>query len=76
MIYGDYIGEMPSGKMSWKLHPAGTVPCATYEAYDTWVIDYSFYDGYKDGVKYRGTRRIAYLPDTKEGREVMLLLIK
>jgi deltex len=27
-------------------------------------------------VKYRGTRRHAYLPDTPEGREVLALLVK
>jgi len=41
------------------------------------MINYSFYDGYtKDNVKYRGTRRTVYLPDTSEGREVLFLLIR
>ena len=76
-LYGVNIGDMPAGKMSWKcLHP-GEAPCEGYEASGTWQIIYSFYDGVtKEGVYYRGTKRIAYVPDTSDGKEVMLLLIK
>ena len=35
-----------------------------------------FLDGTRNGVPYRGTRRVAYLPDTVEGKEVLALLIK
>jgi len=67
---------MPTGKMSWKYHSPYKVPLGGFEASGTWTILYSFYDGEKNGVKYRGTRRLAYLPDTSDGKEVLFLLIK
>jgi deltex len=62
--------------MEWSYYPKGTMPLETYEDIGTWFIYYEFHDGIRNGVKYRGTRRNAYLPDTKEGREVVFLLIK
>lgn len=67
---------MPPGLMKWDFYPAGQLPCQSYEKYGTWLINYSFYDGIKNGVRYRGTRRAAYIPDTAEGKEVLFLLIK
>ena len=52
------------------------MPIESYENEGSWHISYSFNDGKKNGVDYRGTRRHAYLPDTDEGKEVLLLLIK
>lgn len=75
-IYGEYIGDSPPGKMSWKYSPKGKLPIDGYSNVGSWMINYSFYDGIRNGVNYRGTRRNAYLPDTDEGREVLLLLIK
>lgn len=76
-IYGVLIGEMPSGRMSWCLIEPGQYSCAGYECSGTWQISYSFYDGYKpDGTPYHGTRRVAFLPDVSDGREVLFLLIK
>jgi deltex-like protein len=62
--------------MHWNFYPQGHLPLETYENVGSWVVSYSFHDGYKNGVQYRGTRRIAYVPDTVEGREVLFLLIK
>jgi len=62
--------------MSWEFYPKGNMPLETYEGIATWYIHYQFFDGWRNGVKYRGTSRNAYVPDTKEGREVLLLLIK
>mmetsp|Transcript_25173 Transcript_25173/g.24938 ORF Transcript_25173/g.24938 Transcript_25173/m.24938 type:complete len:188 (+) Transcript_25173:562-1125(+) len=76
MIYGEFIGDSPPGKMSWELYNKGQYPCEGYEKTGTYVINYSFWDGVRKGVNYRGTRRIAYIPDTPEGREVLFLLIK
>ncbi|CAI2371335.1 unnamed protein product [Moneuplotes crassus] len=76
-IYGVLMGEMPPGVMSWQYYDAGYNSCAGYECSGTWHISYSFPSGRKkDGVRYSGTSRQAFLPDTCEGREVMLLLIK
>ena len=74
-IYGDYIGDSPPGKMTWKYNAKGKVPLEGYN-WGSWVINYLFIDGVRNGTNYRGTRRTAYLPDTDEGKEVLLLLIK
>jgi len=76
MIYGEFIGDSPPGSMSWQFHPKGELPLETYEDIGTWEINYSFRNGFRNGVEFRGTRRIAYLPDNKEGREVLFLLRK
>lgn len=75
-IYGELIGDSPPGKMSWIYYPVKECPLETYENLGTWAIHYSFMDGVRNGVPYRGTNRYAYLPDNKEGREVLILLIK
>ena len=68
---------MPTGLMTWKLNPKNkSFFCEGYEGYGVWEIRYDFPDGKLNGVKYRGTRRVAYLPDTQEGREVLALLVK
>eukprot|EP00347_Sterkiella_histriomuscorum_P000458 403375785 len=76
-IYGVLMGQMPGGTMEWKLTPKSKHNfCDGYEGFGVWEIRYIFPDGKKDGVKYRGTRRHAYLPDTPEGRESLALLVK
>ena len=75
-IYGELIGDSPPGEMKWKYFPKGELPLETYEDTGSWMIYYQFFDGVRNGVQYRGTRRNAYLPDTQEGREVLALLIK
>src|SRR5688500_11883447 len=57
--------------------PPGHMPCTGFEAVGTWYINYAYPSGtYKTNVRYRGTARDAFLPDTKEGREVLALLVK
>lgn len=76
-IYGDHIGDMPYGTMSWTHYHAGSLPLASHEKVGTWNINYNFPYGKKeDGTDYSGTGRTAYLPDTPEGREVLVLLQK
>ncbi len=40
-----------------------------------WEISYSFPNGKRNGVAYKGTGRHAFLPDTDEGREALALLV-
>ena len=75
-VYGEMIGDSPPGEMKWKHYPKGKLPLETYEKSGTYEIHYLFIDGVRNGVPYRGTRRVAYLPDTYEGKEVLALLIK
>lgn len=48
--------------------------------YGTIIIKYNFPSGIQDqdhpnpGVRFKGTKHTAYLPDTQEGREVLQLL--
>jgi len=75
-VYGEYHGDMPTGTMSWEFHAKGQMPCAGFESQGTWSILYQFPNGKRNGVAYRGTTRQAFIPDTEEGREVMILLMK
>jgi len=70
-IYGILTGDMPDGKMSDKVR---SFNCAGYPDYSTIEIVYTFPDGEKDGVKYKGTVRKTYLPNNEEGKEVLSLL--
>ena len=40
------------------------------------IVHYSIHSGLQKGVRFHGTNRTAYLPDNKEGREVLSLLIE
>ena len=71
-IYGIIKGNMPPGRMTARIDHY--LKCAGYYNYETIVIDYSFKDGYLDGKHYSGTFRTSYLPNSKEGREVLGLL--
>lgn len=75
-IYGGpQKSDMPHGEMKWRL--LTTTSCDGFEGNGTWDIFYSIWDGkMKDGKRFKGTRRRAYLPDTNEGREILALLIK
>lgn len=71
LIYGDYVGEMPDGIMIVDVIPS---KCSGYDV-PTIQISYNFPSGVKrDGTKYTGTSRMAYLPKTKEGAEACELL--
>ena len=74
LIYGEFIGDMPTGTLSWE--KSSEYECEGYEDIDTWILNYDFANGVWNGVPYRGTGRTAYLPDNTEGREVLCLLIK
>lgn len=67
VIYGMYTGDQPKGTMKVDIH--NDYPCAGYEKCNTIVINYDF----PNGKNYTGTGRTAYLPDNKEGREVLAL---
>lgn len=77
--YGKITGNQPHGRMD--LRKQGfSLP--GHAGSGTIVITYSFPGGIQSfnhpnpGKPYHGTSRTAYLPDTKEGREVLALLQK
>ena len=72
------VGNQPShGTMSCHVEQ---VPLSGYDNCGTIVIDYHFSGGIQSakhpspGYGYGGTHRTAYLPDNKEGHEVLVLL--
>nr|XP_058946597.1 uncharacterized protein LOC131774566 [Pocillopora verrucosa] len=70
-------GNQPPGEMRYRTERY-SVP--GYEGHGTIVIDYHFRSGIQGkehphpGQRFGGTTRQAYLPDTREGREVLQLL--
>lgn len=68
IIYGILIGEQPFGYM--KAYISDDYHCNGYEDDETIIIDYSF----PSGKGYSGTYRTAYLPNNKEGKEILGLL--
>ena len=71
-IYGVMVGDQPDGTMTHRVEK--NTQCSGYTC-GTIVINYSFPSGIqKNGVRYSGTRRVAYLPNNAEGREVLELL--
>jgi deltex-like protein len=70
-IYGILVGTMPSGSMTAKITNS---KCAGFPHDKTIVISYYIPDGQQNGKYFSGTSRIAYLPNNKEGREVLALL--
>eukprot|EP01120_Amphizonella_sp_Union-15-10_P015374 TRINITY_DN7902_c0_g1_i1.p1 TRINITY_DN7902_c0_g1~~TRINITY_DN7902_c0_g1_i1.p1 ORF type:complete len:455 (+),score=81.41 TRINITY_DN7902_c0_g1_i1:86-1450(+) len=79
-IYGTRVGTQPPGTMTVKRHPPGAMPLTGYESIGTIQIQYHFPSGKQGphhptpGADYYGTSRTAYLPDNKEGNEVLKLL--
>ena len=71
------VGNQPHGTMSCHVEQ---VPLPGYKNCGTIVIDYHFSGGIQSakhpnpGYGYGGTHRTAYLPDNKEGHEVLVLL--
>lgn len=71
-------GNQPHGHMGFRVDPYSSVP--GYEGYGTIIIDYRIPSGTQGrehpnpGQRFYGTSRTAYLPDTREGREVLQLL--
>ena len=79
LSYVEVTGNQPDGKMSFRKEPSslpGFSECCTL------VITYHFRGGVQGarhpnpGQRYSGTIRVAYLPDNKEGNEVLCLLEK
>jgi deltex-like protein len=68
IIYGILIGEQPFGYM--KAYISDYDHCDGYENEKTIIIDYNF----PSGKGYSGTYRTAYLPNNKEGKEILGLL--
>ncbi|NXP80630.1 DTX3L ligase, partial [Ramphastos sulfuratus] len=76
-VYGVMEGNQPEGTMS-----TSTIPTSLpgYPHCGTIVIAYNMYGGIQTmnhpnpGEPYDGTHREAYLPDNKEGREILQLL--
>ncbi|XP_061583518.1 uncharacterized protein LOC133448726 isoform X2 [Cololabis saira] len=78
-VFGVMIGDQPEGTMTWKKDPV-SLPGFGWDG--TIVITYRFQSGIQTekhpnpGQRYTGTGRTAYLPDNKEGNEVLKLLKK
>ena len=68
LIYGILIGEQPPGYMN--AHISDNDHCSGYEKEGTIIIEYHF----PNGKNYHGTYRVAYLPNNKEGKEILGLL--
>jgi deltex-like protein len=68
------IGDQPPGSMTWSANNG--MHCEGYESVGTIVISYSMHSGTRGSISFPGTHRTAYLPDNKEGNEVLLLLKK
>ena len=68
LIYGILIGDQPDGTMN--AYISDYTHCCGYENEGTIIIDYHF----PNGKKYSGTSRTAYLPNNKEGKEILGLL--
>lgn len=45
--------------------------CDGYPDVGTIIIDYSMHAGKRGNISFPGTHRTAYLPDNKEGNEVL-----
>ena len=63
---------MPEGRMSVKI--SEKIHCSGYEDVGTIVIDYDIFQGKRNGKNFPSTQRRAYLPNNKEGNEVLELL--
>jgi deltex-like protein len=63
---------MPKGTMTAKL--SKNFRCSGYEKFETIVITYNIPSGVQNGIKFSGTSRVCYLPNNKEGIEILGLL--
>jgi deltex-like protein len=71
--YGVRTGEMPNGKMQWRLV---TTSLPGFEGHGTIEFWYNFDDGYlPNGQRYTGTYRRAYVPASPEGIIVFKKLV-
>ena len=67
-IYGILTGNMPDG--TFNAHVSSSPKCSGFNNCNTIIIKYYF----PNGPGYTGTSRTSYLPNNKEGREVLALL--
>lgn len=73
-------GSQPPGTMTVRFESVGACPLDSFADWGTIVIEYNFPNGVQTsqhpspGRKYYGTYRVAFLPDNREGREVLGLL--
>jgi deltex len=78
--YGLRTGNQPPGEMNVSFRRPGSLPLGGHERDGTIVISYNIPNGIQGaehpnpGRAFAGARRIAYLPDTRGGREVLRLL--
>ncbi|XP_062400471.1 uncharacterized protein LOC134091813 isoform X2 [Sardina pilchardus] len=78
-VFGKVVGDQPDGTMT---HYAQSTRLPGYKHCGSIVINYQIPSGIqsskhpKPGRSFQGTHRTAYLPDNKEGREVLALLRK
>ncbi|XP_041835991.1 E3 ubiquitin-protein ligase DTX3L-like isoform X2 [Melanotaenia boesemani] len=78
-VFGLIEGDQPDGQMTWTTYPS---PLPGFQNCGHIVITYDIPGGVQTGrhpnpgQHYYGTRRVAYLPDNKEGKEVLQLLKK
>ena len=70
-IYGILLGTMPPGTMTAKI--SKSKKCSGYKE-NTIVICYNIPSGIQNNKPFSGTSRTCYLPNNKEGREVLALL--
>ncbi|XP_062400918.1 E3 ubiquitin/ISG15 ligase TRIM25-like isoform X2 [Sardina pilchardus] len=76
-VFGKIVGDQPDGAMTYKYQ---SLSLPGFKGCGRIVIDYQIPTGTqsdkhpKPGRPFQGARRTAYLPDNKEGREVLVLL--
>jgi deltex-like protein len=68
------IGDQPDGTMTYNVN--NFMQCDGYTGCGTITINYNMYGGKRGNISYPPTHRAAYLPDNKEGNEVLQLLIE
>ncbi|XP_061194321.1 protein mono-ADP-ribosyltransferase PARP14-like [Saccostrea echinata] len=77
-VYGKIYGDQPQTGTATIFKEKYSLP--GYPKSDTWEILYEFPDGVQldchphPGLPYKGTRRLAFLPATKEGTAVLRML--
>lgn len=62
------IGDQPDGDMNVTFNPSIDVPGHGKGAI---IINYIMKGGVRKGIHFSGTSRTAYLPNNKEGKEVL-----
>ena len=71
-IYGIIKGDMPPGTMTAIVNDK--LKCDGYQNKGTIIVNYTIKSGNFKGKKYKGTNRMSYIPNTKNGRILLGLL--